>query len=197
MELKMLNIHPHHEQQFNKEATTNQNGLIVGEFNPNLLNHLELVNHANWDQAITANNLRSRYDNLEEYISNLGPMKPSLKEKIRFAIDELIMNSEMHGDAHQTILLSLRKINEGIWINCKDKGGHFSLEAGRSLYQSIFEDKLTPSFDGLGAGIGLGMITKMSSQIHIRCQKDKETVVSAFIPDVPSSGLKSFSFIIY
>jgi anti-sigma regulatory factor (Ser/Thr protein kinase) len=193
----MNNIQPIYEKQFRKEARFNQDGFIVGEYNENLINQFELINHANWQAAIVANKLRARYDILESYINSCGQLKPSLKEKIRFAVDELIMNSEIHGDGTSEILLCIHRTSDGLWINCRDKGGNFSHEAAQSLYLSIFEEKLTPSLDGPGAGIGLGMITKMSSQIHIRCQKNKNTIVSAFIPDIMPSGLKSFSFIIF
>ena len=190
-----MTIQPIHEQSFTKNLKAGQNGFIVGEHNPNLIHQFDKLNYANWVTAIIANKLRARYETLENYLNSLGEIRPSLKEKIRFTIDELIMNAELHGNSDSPILLSIHRLQDGFWINCKDKGGRFKIQAAESLYFTIFEEKLTPSFDGLGAGIGLGMITKMSSQIHIRCIKGKETIVSCYVPDHSPKELKSFSYI--
>ncbi len=187
-----------HEKVFSKKPNSNQFGFLVGDidsFGEERLN-FSLVNE--WSGSLLANKERSRSVAFDNYISALGKISSTVKDRLRLCIDELIMNGEIHGNSH-AVMIHLERTNTGFWVKSKDMGGTFENSAAERLYSSVFLDTLTPRYEtpGSGAGIGLGMIVKMSDHFQIRIIPSKETIVSCFIPDKIPHKLTSFSYLVH
>ena len=185
-----------HEKTFLKNPNSNEFGFLVGELDSTATERLNSSIANKWAGSVLADKERSRSDVFENYIAGFGKISSTVKERLRFCIDELIMNGEMHGNSH-SVEIHLERTQKGFWLKSKDMGGNFDKSSAYRLYSSIFLDKLTPSYDGPGAGIGLGMIVKMSEHFQIRTIPSYNTVVSCFIPDKSPNQITSFSYIIH
>ena len=184
-----------HEKSFSKSLKTNDFGFMVGNIDSNNLELFTNSLHINWQNALIANLQRSRSQSFDDYISSFGNIRSTVKERLRFAIDELIMNGEMHGKTVGAVQIHLERDDSGFWIKARDVGGNFKQESAEHLYHSIFDEVLTPRQGGVGAGIGLGMILKMSKHVQIYNSPSKETIVSCYIPDLTPENLSSFSYV--
>jgi anti-sigma regulatory factor (Ser/Thr protein kinase) len=180
---------------FTKSIKTNQLGFMVGSLRTNHLDDFKASLFIKWQNALIANEQRSRSQSFDDYISSFGSLRPTVKERLRFAIDELIMNGEIHGKSMGAVQIHLERDEFGFWIKSRDVGGNFKQEAAEKLYLSIFEEILTPSLRGRGAGIGLGMILKMAQHFHVYNVPSKETIVNCYIPDKTPDELSSFAYV--
>lgn len=184
-----------HEPNFTKSLKTNRFGFMVGSIESNILEHFKTAIHINWQNALIANKERSRSQSFDDYISSFGNIRSTVKERLRFAINELIMNGEVHGKTVGAVQIHLERDEHGFWIKSRDVGGNFNQESAEHLYQSIFDEVLTPRLTGMGAGIGLGMILKMAEHFQIYNSPSRETVVCCYIPDLNPEKLNSFSYV--
>ena len=185
-----------HEKFFSKNPESNEYGFLVGELDSTVADRINSSLVDEWTGAVLAGKDRSRSDVLESYISGFGKISSTVKERLQFCIDELIMNGEKHGNSN-SVKIHLERTQTGFWIKSKDLGGKFKKSSADKLYGSIFIDTLTPSKNGPGAGIGLGMILKMSDHFQILSIPTNETIVSCFIPDKSPSQITSFSYLIH
>ena len=184
------------ERNFILHPPSNEFGFLVGHLESEALEKLAGPFINDWHGALIANAKRARSESFENYIESFGALRSSVKERLRFAIDELIMNGEYHGKSKGHVLVHIERKNTGFWLKSRDNGGSFLQPAVEKLYKTVFEETLTVSEEGKGAGIGLGMIIKMSEHFIIYVTPSNETIVSCYIPDKTAERLLSFSYIV-